>query len=218
MKSSSLEIWEAMAKNPVGGYKEGLSKEKEFLLKNLPENSVVLDIGSGFGRVLEILALKAKKIVGIDNDEEAVEKSKEFNKGSDNVKILLGDAEDLKFEDGEFDVVTCLGGTPSNFGKTRNKIYSEIKRILREEGIFFCSVYNEDALEERLSYYDKCYSGKYSVNKETGYVEIFEMFVSEQFSKEQITKILEENGFKILEIIKEGVLYIIKAKKKENDN
>lgn len=214
MKSSSLEIWEAMAKKPVRGYEKGLTKEKEFLLKNIPRNAKVLDIGSGFGRVLEVLSPKVKEIIGIDNDKEAVEKSKEFNQGKKNVKIILADAENLKFGDEEFDVVTCLGGTPSNFGKTRDKIYSEIKRVLNKDGLFFCSVYNEDALEERLTYYEKYYPNKYIVNKKTGYVEVFGKFVSEQFSKEQIKKILEENGFEVLEVIKSGVLNIVKSRKK----
>ena len=97
MKSNSLEIWESMAKNSVGGYEKGLTKEKEFLLKNFPKNSVVLDVGCGFGRVLEILSPKVEEIIGIDNDKEAVEKSKELNLGKENVKIFAQKTPKLVF-------------------------------------------------------------------------------------------------------------------------
>ena len=214
MKSSSLEIWEHMARKPIGGYKEGLEKEKKFLLENFPKNSIVLDIGSGFGRVLEILAPISKSIIGIDNDKEAVEMCKRVIKGMKNAKILYADAEKLEFKDGEFDVVTCLGGTPSNFGNTKDRIFSEIRRVLKNKGLFFCSVYNDSALEERLTYYEKYHSNQYNLDRKTGYVNVFDKFVSEQFSKEQIEKILEDNGFKVLEIIKEGVLNIVKSEKK----
>ena len=72
MKSSSLEIWEEMARKPVGGYEKGLVKEKEFLLENIPKNVKVLDVGSGFGRVLKILSPHVKEVIGIDNDDEAI--------------------------------------------------------------------------------------------------------------------------------------------------
>ncbi|NCN51797.1 class I SAM-dependent methyltransferase [archaeon] len=214
MKSSSLEIWEEMARKPVGGYKEGLDSEKKFLIENLSEDEKVLDIGSGFGRVLEVLSPKVKEIIGIDNDEEAVKESVKLNENNKKVKVLLMDAENLEFSDGEFGIVTCLGGTPSNFGKTRNKIYSEIKRVLKKKGLFFCSVYNEDALKDRVNYYEKYYSGKYTLNKETGYVEVKDKFVSEQFSQDQMKNILNENGFEVLKTIKAGVLNIFLSRSK----
>ena len=203
-----------MTRDSIGGYGKALIKEKKFLLENFPKNSVVLDVGCGFGRVVKTLAPISKKIIGIDNDEEAITKSKEELRGNENVEIKFGDAENLDFDDQSFDVVTCLGATPSNFGKTREKIFLEIKRVLKKKGLFLTSVYNDDALKERLSYYEKYYPGQYKVNRDTGYVVVCDKFVSEQFSKEQITNILEENGFEVLEVIKEGVFNIVRSNKK----
>lgn len=213
MKSSSLEIWEAMARNPTENFEKAFTIEKELLLRNISKDSVVLDIGCGFGRVVKSLAPHVKKIIGIDNDKEAIEKTKESVKDVNNVEIILEDAEELSFGDETFDVVDCMGGTISNLGDTKKKIFSEVKRVLKDGGLFFCSSWNDDALEERLKFYEKYYPGEYTVNKETGYVEVLGKFVSEQFSKEQIKNMLEENGFEVLETIKEGVLTIAKAKK-----
>ncbi len=214
MKSSSLEIWEHMTSKPLGEFEKAFSKEKEFLFGGVSKDSVVLDIGCGLGRVVKVLAPLSKKVIGIDNDQEAINKTKEEVKNFDNVEILLEDAEKLSFEDKMFDIVDCMGGTISNLGETKEKVFSEIKRVLKDDGLFFCSSWNDDALEERLKFYEKYYSGQYEVNKDTGYVVVSDKFISEQFSKEKITSLLEENGFNVLEVIKEGVLTIVKAKKK----
>jgi len=211
MKSRTFGGWDKTTKKAPEGYKIAFAKEEEFLLENVPKDSVVLDIGCGNGRILKLLATHVKKIIGIDNDPNAIESSKEALKDFPNVEIYFEDAEKMHFDDKSFDVVVCAGATPVNFGDTEERIYSEIKRVLKNEGLFLTSVYNEDALDDRIITYDNYYEGDYEV-KEGGLV-VFKDFVSYQYTKEQITEILENNGLNILEIIKQGIFYIVKAKK-----
>lgn len=215
MKSSTLEIWKYMTENPSEGFVKAFDKEKELLLKHVTKDSVFLDIGCGLGRILKDLAPHVKKVIGLDNDPEAIEKSKENIKEFDNVNVILGDAESLEFEDKSFDFVGILGGTISNLGNSAKKVFSEVKRTLKDEGLFFCSSWNEDALEERLKFYDKHYAGQFEYNKETGHVEVLDKFVSAQFSGEQLKVLVEENGFEVLDVIKVGLLQIVKARKGE---
>lgn len=212
MKSRTIYGWIKTTKNPPEGYKKAFDKEEEFLLENVPKDTIVLDVGCGFGRVIKLLAPQAKKIIGIDNDKKAIEDAKEYLKEFDNVEIFFEDAEKMHFEDKSFDVVLCVGATPVNFGETKKQIYSEIRRILKDKGLFLTSVYNEDALEDRLITYRNYYEGDFKIKK-NGTV-IFGEFISEQFTEKKIREILDEAGFEILEIIKEGIFYIIKTEKK----
>lgn len=65
----------------------------EWLLKNVNKNSSVLDYGCGSG-ILSIAAKKigAKKVIGIDIDNQAI-KSSQDNAKINNVKILLGNTQ-----------------------------------------------------------------------------------------------------------------------------
>jgi len=208
MESKTINYWEQVEKNPTESYKEFFDAEKKFLKENVLKNSVVLDVGCGTGELMKLLSPIVKKITGIDNDENAIKRCKENLKGLDNVEIFLEDAEKMHFKDNSFDVIICMGTTFDNFGKTKTKILLEIKRLLKNNGIFIFSVYNENALEERLKIYNKYW--KDFVNKREGVI-VYKEVISEQFSKEQITSILKEADFKILDIVKGGIFYLIKA-------
>ncbi len=214
MKSKTIQKWQKVLMNPPEEYVEFFKVEEDFLKKNIKKEDVVLDIGCGNGRVMKILSGISKKVYGIDNDESAVELCKDNLKGFENVEVSLQDAEKINFKDGFFDVVIC-SEVFVNFGKTKFKILSEIKRVLKENSFLILNVYNEKALEKRLKMYkEHGYPFIKSVDEENGTVIFDGGVVSEQYSEEQITKILEDAGFEIQELIKTKIFYLIKAKKK----
>ena len=47
----------------------------------------------------------------------------------------VGDAESLQFEDNSFDIVTCAGSLSY---LDQSKVFAEIHRVLKEEGVFIC--------------------------------------------------------------------------------
>ncbi len=77
------------------------------LFEHKLRNKTILDMGSGTG-ILSILSSKlgAKKIIAIDNDEDAFKSAKENIKKNKttNIKALLGDARLLSKQDG-FDII-----------------------------------------------------------------------------------------------------------------
>ncbi len=101
-----------------------------------PEN--ILDIATGTGDFAIMLAeIKPKKIVGLDISEGmlTVGKQKVKEKKLDNlIEMVLGDSENLPFEDNSFDAVT-VGFGVRNF-ENLDKGLSEIYRVLRPGGIF----------------------------------------------------------------------------------
>lgn len=70
------------------------------------KNQNHLDVACGLGLLMKIMGRKDVKTTGIDISEVAVSKAKELNPSSD---IVLGNAENLPFEDQSFDSISCIG-------------------------------------------------------------------------------------------------------------
>lgn len=68
----------------------------KFFLSEIEESSKVLDIGCGLGIVTRDIALKAKSVVGIDNNSVFINEAKtHFQR--DNIKYIFGDATTYNF-------------------------------------------------------------------------------------------------------------------------
>lgn len=210
MKSKTILAWEKVKHNPTEDYKKSFDFENNFLIKNVAKNSILLDVGCGTGESIKLLSKICSKIIGIDNDKDSIKKCEHNLKGLTNVRIFLKDAEKISFKKNYFDFVICIGTTFCNFGESKDKILLEIRRVLKDNGIFIFSVYNENALDSRLKIYKK-YWKNFSV-KEGGVV-LTDGVISEQFSKNEIAKILFKNNFKILEIVEGGLFYLVKSQK-----
>jgi SAM-dependent methyltransferase len=214
MKSKSINKWEQVVRNPPEIYRDSMEEEKRFLEKNIPKDSLILDVGCGDGRLFDFLAKISDNIVAIDNDPVAIEKAQKAAGKIPFIRVLLEDAEKTNFEDNYFDII-ILAGTFCNLGKTKMRVLMELRRILKEEGILFLSTYNEDALEKRLILYKKLGSEIKSVDNK-GTVIMDGNLISEQFFKKELKDILSDAKFKVIDIIKVGIFYLIKAKKIED--
>ncbi len=98
----------------------------------------VLDIATGTGDLAILMAeTNATQIIGLDISagmlEVGKEKIKEKNL-NDRIEMVLGDSENLPFEDNYFDAITVAFGV-RNF-ETLEKGLAEILRVLKPGGIF----------------------------------------------------------------------------------
>jgi ubiquinone/menaquinone biosynthesis C-methylase UbiE len=209
-KTTNIEWWKKVLTNTPESYKKWFEKEREFLRKNIKKDSRVLEVGCGEGRSLNYIMDITKNIIGIDNSQKAIEDAKDNLKG---IKFQVADGRKLPFEDNSFDFVICMT-TPANFGDKKQEFYAEMKRVVKKEGQILLSVFNEDAMEERLKLYKQV---KTPIKKIVGGRVIFEDSVdvefSEQFSKKELEEIFKEAGLKITEITKEGIGYFCKLTK-----
>jgi len=100
------------------------------------EHMSVLDVATGAGHTALKVAPYVKEVVATDLTEEMLERVKELTaqRNSPNIKTMLADAEDLPFEDGAFDAVTCRIA-PHHFLEIQ-KAVSEIGRVLKTDGAF----------------------------------------------------------------------------------
>ena len=101
--------------------------------------NTILDIATGTGDLAIMFAehTNAEKITGLDISEGMlnVGKQKVINKKlNDRIKLVVGDSENLPFEDNSFDAITVSFGV-RNF-ETLEKGLSEILRVLKPNGKF----------------------------------------------------------------------------------
>jgi len=149
-------------------------------IEMLPNNSKVLEIGSGGGRDTKIIAENGKlKVIGIDFVDEFI---KESQKRCPKAEFMKMDALDLKFKDQTFDGIwanaVLLHFNDSDLKKT---VFKEINRVLKINGLLYTGV----KIGEGESYVIDKLSG--------GHKRYFNFFTEKEFKK-----ILNDFGFEIL--------------------
>ncbi|CAM3638292.1 bifunctional demethylmenaquinone methyltransferase/2-methoxy-6-polyprenyl-1,4-benzoquinol methylase UbiE [Flavobacterium chungbukense] len=99
---------------------------------------IVLDIATGTGDLAILLTqTKAEKIIGLDISAGMLEvgKKKVEEKNLSNIiELVLGDSENMPFEDNYFDAIT-VGFGVRNF-EHLEKGFAEILRVLKPNGVF----------------------------------------------------------------------------------
>jgi demethylmenaquinone methyltransferase/2-methoxy-6-polyprenyl-1,4-benzoquinol methylase len=110
----------------------------EKVLKNAKKNGKILDLCTGTGDIAIALAKEREDldIVGLDFSNNMLDVARKKAEGLKNIKFQQGNAMELPFEDGSFDMVTIsfgLRNTSDYF-----KVISEIKRVLKDDGYILC--------------------------------------------------------------------------------
>jgi len=113
----------------------------------------VLELGCGYGRVMEALAGQAARIVGIDTSEPSLQLGSACLRSVDNCSLARMDALALAFADQAFDVVLCIQNGISAFGVDRLALMRESLRVTRPGGRVLFSSYSERFWEHRLEWF-----------------------------------------------------------------
>ncbi|WP_179348083.1 bifunctional demethylmenaquinone methyltransferase/2-methoxy-6-polyprenyl-1,4-benzoquinol methylase UbiE [Winogradskyella pacifica] len=112
------------------------NKVVEMVAKTKPGN--ILDIATGTGDLaISLTSTNAKEIIGLDISDGMLEvgRKKISSKNLDGIiSMIIGDSEDLPFEDNTFDAITVAFGV-RNF-EHLEKGLAEILRVLKPNGIF----------------------------------------------------------------------------------
>lgn len=123
--------WLAIKKERTNRLKEWLSR---FVLLN--EQTTILQIGPGAEGMINFLDIGQRYAI----DPLADFFKKEFNQILDSsVTFTYGVGENLPYEDGMFDVVIIYNALDHT--SDRHKVLSEIRRVLRDGGIFHVAVH-----------------------------------------------------------------------------
>ena len=113
-------------------------RKKVVSIVEAKQPKILLDIATGTGDLAIALSkTKPEKIIGLDISHGMMEigKQKVAEKQLDKIiEFVHGDSENLPFEDNTFDAITVAFGV-RNF-ENLEKGLSEIKRVLRPQGVF----------------------------------------------------------------------------------
>ena len=134
----------------------GLWASEQFVCQTYFQKSdQILDVGCGAGRTtFGLFQLGYKNLMGVDLTPEMVESAKSLKKhfGID-IPFQVDNAMNLSFEDNRFDAVLFSFNGLMSIPKRENRAQalSEIRRVLKAEGIFIFTTHDR---EKSTAYFD----------------------------------------------------------------
>lgn len=134
----------------------------------------ILDLGCGTGIIAKTLNKYSKNVFGIDISDKMIAKARETSK---NIKFIIANCLDTPFPDNYFKVIASRGILISHVGNRFNEdLVKEVHRILKSNGYFITDFLVNVGKKEI----------KIKKNKAL-------------FSKNKIRKLLEQNGFRVVD-------------------
>jgi len=107
-----------------------------------------LDVGCGIGNHLLYFAEQGLSTSGIDVSEEAIETARErANRHDLDVSLRQGDAENLPWDDNQFDLIISDGMLDHVPFPKAKSVMSEIRRVSRPNAYLFVSLRSTEATE-----------------------------------------------------------------------
>lgn len=123
-----------------------LDRLEELLKKQNPKS--LLDIGSGAGRIIEYFQEKLDcKVVGIDIDDDAIEKAKRLNEDNDKLEFHIMDYENIELPEESFDAVIAIDTL--HFAEDVEKAIDNIMRVMKPGGKAYIYKLNKKVGEEK---------------------------------------------------------------------
>ena len=124
-------------------------KTLEFLSDGMTENEKVLDVACGTGTYAIALEEKGYKAIGVDLDNEMIEKAKEKSRGK-NIKFFVENMTKLKerFLPEEFKNIFCIGNSIVHLNN-KEEIFNTIKDfydLLEKDGYVTIGIINYDRI------------------------------------------------------------------------
>ena len=169
------------------------------LLENMPMvvGATIVDIGFGTGfPLIELSQLfgSKSKIYGIDIWEEGINRTKEKIKTLEiaNIQIINESAINIRIEDNQVDLVTSNLGV-NNF-EQKEKVYQEIKRILKEGGKLCLTTNPIGTFEELFEIFASIFK-EMNLDQESNQLKDY---IAHRNTQIGIVSELEQYGFKLV--------------------
>lgn len=205
----------------------------------LPE---VVELGTGhawhIANLYFLSSVPIKRAVGVDYSPGMLGRAKallsavHFRRGTlaDKVSLIEADIARIPLRSSTFDVALMLNNTLGNIpGRTftdaklrRHAVLKEAKRLLRPGGILVASVYNASRLTEEDKYgkvfeLDHTLSSLDTSDLVVRYKKTGTPYYSHWFSKDEISRLLYDVGFRVVELEERRKRLVVVAQKKSAD-
>lgn len=133
--------------------RQALEAEIEFVLRFTASDCTVLELGCGYGRVLEPLAARARGVLGIDTSLRSLRMAADRLESVGNCEVAAMDACRLALRANIFDIAVCIQNGLSAFKVDERQVVQEALRVLRPGGTAFFSSYAERFWPDRLEWF-----------------------------------------------------------------
>jgi ubiquinone/menaquinone biosynthesis C-methylase UbiE len=130
-----------------------LEAETDHVLAMIHPGDIVLELGCGYGRILPLLARKARFVIGIDISDPNIRLGRELLHNLSNCLLLQMNATELLFPDHMFDVVVCIQNGISAFHVDQRILIKESLRVTRNDGKAIFTSYSERFWDHRLEWF-----------------------------------------------------------------
>jgi 2-polyprenyl-6-hydroxyphenyl methylase/3-demethylubiquinone-9 3-methyltransferase len=150
LSAERLELCYQLAPPRVQRY---LSAEVEYVASLIPAGSIVLELGCGYGRVLEHLATTSSLAYGVDISIDSLRLARRRLADARNVILAAMDASKPGFDEGSFDVVCCVQNGISSFHIDQQSLLESAVKITKPGGTTLFSSYADQFWEDRLDWF-----------------------------------------------------------------
>jgi SAM-dependent methyltransferase len=130
-----------------------LEAEIDFVSGKIGDGDFVLELGCGYGRVLEAINQETKYLVGIDLSLENLRFAQDEFLSSGNPILSAMDAFQLGFKPEVFDLVFCIQNGISAIGGDARLLIQEAIRITKPGGLVIFSSYSDKFWTHRLQWF-----------------------------------------------------------------
>ena len=173
---------------------------------NPGKNKKLIDVACGTGDVAELFIEATNnelKVQCVDPNKKMISLGKKKLKNYKNISWRVASAENLPFNDSQFDYYTISFGLRNT--KDLNKTLSEAFRVLKKGGRFFClefSKINNDYLDIFYRNYSKLIPaiGELIVGDKKPY-EYLVQSIKEFINQDELIELMKENKFKKCEYV-----------------
>ena len=132
-----------------------LESEIGFVLEQVPPAASVLELGCGYGRVLQALSARARLSVGIDTSVQSLHLAREFLAHGRMPSLLCMDATRLGFNDRVFDLTICIQNGICAFAVDQLVLMKEAVRVTKAGGRVLFSSYAAGFWDDRLAWFER---------------------------------------------------------------
>ncbi|KAA3612711.1 MAG: class I SAM-dependent methyltransferase [Planctomycetota bacterium] len=152
LSAERLQHVYALASPEVRKY---LQAEIDFLNLRLPSGGRVLELGCGYGRVLQEVAKPGRHLFGIDTALANLQMARRFLSEVPTCRLTLMDAGNLAFAPASFDAVFCIQNGISAFRIEPKTLLKQALQVTRPGGRVLFSSYAEAFWEPRLQWFQE---------------------------------------------------------------
>jgi len=131
-----------------------LDAEIEFVLSKTTPTILALELGCGYGRVLQRLLPRVRRAFGIDTSPSSLRMALDYLGRKPSVRLACMDSVQMGLRDLTFDLTICIQNGICAFAVDQQQLFREAIRVTRSGGLVMFSSYTSQFWGDRLEWFE----------------------------------------------------------------